>query len=139
MQLFGGRGASAARNGKTYRLNGKDNHYGDEYTTLATFGNVKVVKANNGASKSPQETQSGKDRIYATVDDKNRISTVTFYDNEGKRTTQIDLTGKAHNGIKPPHTHLGYKHSENGFHDTTQKEWKQVYRILRLWKNYNVG
>lgn len=138
LQFFGGRGASYAKNGKTYKYRGKEYKYGEEYTTLAEFGKVKVIKINEGSPTAPMETQT-KGRIYATVNKNNEIKTISFYDDTGKRTKQIDLDGHAHNGVKPPHTHLGYKHTENGFHDTDKKEWKQVYRILRLWNNYRKG
>lgn len=84
------------------------------------------------------ETQT-KGRVYATVDKKNNIKLITFYDNNGKRTTQFDLTGSAHNGVKVPHVHKGYYHTENGFHDMTKSEWKYTYRTIRMWNNYKKG
>lgn len=46
---MGGRGASSG-------LSDKGKKYGTEYTTIAQFGNVKVVRANDGGAKAPMET-----------------------------------------------------------------------------------
>lgn len=96
---MGGRGASSG-------LSDKGKRYGTEYKTLAQFGNVKVVRANDGGAKSPMETMTP-GRIYATVDKFNDIKYITFHDADGERVKQIDVKGKKHNGALP-HTHNGY-------------------------------
>ena len=73
---------------------------------------------------------SDKGKIYGT-------EYSTFYDNNGKRTKQIDLQ-KAHKGIKP-HTHHGYEHNENdsekGASKLSTEERKMVDRINKIWYN----
>lgn len=126
LQFFGGRGASSgiSDSGKRYRT---------EYKTLAQFGNVKVVQANNGEAKAPMETMTP-GRIYATVDRFNDIKYITFHDTEGERVKQIDVKGKKHNGALP-HTHNGYEHDEHGtYPGLSAKDSKRVEKILKSWE-----
>lgn len=99
---MGGRGASSgmSRSGKPY---------GTEYKTVYQSGNIKFVKSNTNSAKTPMETMT-KGRIYVTVNNKDNLVSITYYDNENKRTKQIDLT-HSHNDINP-HTHHGYLHNE---------------------------
>ena len=48
---MGGRGASSG-------ISDKGKPYGTEYKTIAQFGNVKVVRSNNGEAKSPMDTMT---------------------------------------------------------------------------------
>ena len=101
---MGGRGASSG-------ISNKGHKYGTEYHTVLRDENIKFVKNNNaGSTKTPMETMT-KGRVYVTINERNELSAITYYDNSGKRTKQIDLQ-KAHRGIKP-HTHHGYEHNEN--------------------------
>lgn len=128
--LFGGRGASSG-------LNNKGKKYGTEYKTLLTSGNIKFIKYNDADSaKTPMETMT-RGRVYVTVNNKDELATVSYYDNDGKRTKQIDLL-KEHKGIKP-HTHHGYEHNENdskkGASRLSIEENKLVERIEKIWYN----
>ena len=129
---MGGRGASSgvSENGKPY---------GSEYTTVYQSGNIKFVKQTNASNaKTPMETMT-RGRVYATVNDKDEISSISYYDNSNKRTKQIDLTHD-HQNMKP-HTHHGYYHSERdgkkGATNLTAEERKMVDRVKRLWLNKN--
>lgn len=123
---MGGRGASS-------RLSDKGKRYGTEYKTLAQFGNVKVVRANDGGAKSPMETMTP-GRIYATVDKFNDIKYITFHDADGERVKQIDVKGKKHNGALP-HTHNGYEHDEYGtYPGVSVKDSKRGDKILKSWE-----
>lgn len=129
---MGGRGVSSGTSNK-----GKK--YGTEYNTLFKSGNIKFIKYNNSKSATtPMETMT-KGRVYVTVNNKNQLSAITYYDNEGKRRKQIDLL-KAHKGMKP-HVHHGYEHNENdtnkGASNITTKEKKLIERVERLWYNKN--
>lgn len=122
---MGGRGASSglADNGK---------RYGTEYKTIAQFGNIKVVKPNDGGAKSPMETMTP-GRVYATLDKFNDIKYISFYDSEMERDKQIDVKGKKHDGALP-HTHNGYEHDEYGtYPGMSAKDGKMVERILTAW------
>lgn len=127
---MGGRGASSgiSKSGKKY---------GTEYTTLLKSGNIKFVQYNGSTSaKTPQETMT-KGRVYVTVNAKNELRAITYYDKDNKRSKQIDLD-KAHNGLLP-HTHHGYEHNENdspkGASKSTSEEKKMIDRIKKLWYN----
>lgn len=133
IQKFGGRGASSG-----VSVSGKK--YGTEFTTLYQSGRIKYIKYNDSKSaKSPMETMT-KGRVYATIDSKNEVRYVTFYNKNGKRRKQIDVAGQPHviNGEKTlPHTHLGYEHSERGTRGLTKAEENLVNKILKEWYNYN--
>lgn len=130
---MGGRGASSgiSKNGKPY---------GSEYKTVYQSDNIKFVKPNERNTTAPMETRS-KNRIYVTLDYKDEPKFVSYYDKEGKRYKQIDLTGQAHkiDGVPTlPHTHMGYNHNENGDRVLNEEEKKIVARIKKAWYNkYN--
>lgn len=126
---MGGRGASSG-------VSDKGKKYGTEYETLKTDGNIKFVRfKDSGSAKTPQETMT-KGRVYVTVNAKNVLTAITYYD-AGKRVKTIDLT-HIHNGMQP-HTHHGYIHNENdgtkGAANLTERERKMVERILKIWYN----
>ena len=124
---MGGRGASSG-----YSFSGKK--YGTEYKTVAQFGNVKVVKQidEKAAITAPMETIH-KGRVYATLDHENDIKHITFYDDEGDRSVQIDVKGPKHAGMLP-HAHVGYEHNEIADRGLTPKEEKIVKSILDSWE-----
>lgn len=127
---MGGRGASSG-------ISNKGHKYGTEYKTVLKNGNIKFVKYKESKStKTPMETMT-KGRVYVTVNNKDEILAITYYDNDGKRNKQIDLQ-KAHKGLKP-HTHHGYEHNENdskkGASKLTTEEIKMVDRITKIWYN----
>ncbi len=123
---MGGRGASSG-------MSDSGKPYGSEYKTLAQFGNIKVVKyLDTNSTKSPMETMT-RGRVYATLDGNNNIKYITFYDVEGERTRQIDVTGPKHGELEVPHTHIGYEHDEYGTRKPNAKEQKIIDRILLLW------
>ena len=125
-----GRGASSG-------ISNKGHKYGTEYKTVLKDGNIKFVKYKESKStKTPMETMT-KGRVYVTVNNKNELTAITYYDNNGKRNRQIDLQ-KVHKGIKP-HTHHGYEHNENdskkGASKLTTEEIKMVDRVTKIWYN----
>lgn len=106
--------------------------YGSEYKTVLQDGNIKFVKyklANN--AKAPLETQT-KGRIYVTVNNKDELSFISYYDRDGKRAKTIDLL-HAHNG-KSPHSHTGYEHNGTAA-DLTGEEKKLLARARSVWYN----
>ena len=129
---MGGRGASSG-------VSDSGKPYVSEYNTVYQSGNIKFVKQVNASNaKAPMETMT-RGRVYATVNDKDEISSISYYDNSNKRTKQIDLTHD-HQNMKP-HTHHGYYHSEHdgkkGATNLTAEERKMVDRVKRLWLNKN--
>ena len=122
---MGGRGASSG-------MSDSGKRYGTEFRTIAQDGEVKYVKYNGNNVTAPMETMHF-GRIYATLDKDNDVKHITFYDSNGERTKQIDLKGKAHNGLLP-HVHIGYEHNEIGDRDLNEKERKTVEKILNTWE-----
>lgn len=126
---MGGRGASSG-------LSVKGKKYGTEYKTLYQSGNIKFVKYKDGAGKTPMETMT-KGRVYATINNKGVVKSITYYDKNGKRYKQIDIdhTHKIDNSPTSPHTHIGYLHSEKGTKYLSLKERKMVDRVIKTWNN----
>ena len=123
---MGGRGASSG-------ISNKGKKYGTEYKTLLTEGNIKFVSYNESkSSKTPMETMT-EERVYVTVNNKNELTAITYYDNNGKRSKQIDLTHN-HQGLSP-HTHIGYEHDERGTRGLNRQEEKIVDKVMKLWYN----
>lgn len=126
---MGGRGASSG-------MSEKGKPYGSEFRTLLKAGNIKFVKAVDGAQKTPMETMT-KGRVYVTLNKNDNIKAITYYDAANKRTKQIDLD-RPHNKVSP-HTHHGYIHSENdsakGYANLTTEEKKMVERVKKIWYN----
>lgn len=136
---MGGRGAAS---GMSVDKHGNPkNPYGTEYRTIYRSGNIKFVVSNSGSAKTPMETMT-KGRVYATVNDRNEVKAVTYYDKNNKRAKQIDISGNAHlidGKLQLPHTHLGYVHDEHGTRVLTAKEQKMVERVLRTWYYHTGG
>lgn len=124
---MGGRGASSG-------VSDKGKEYGTEFETLLKASNIKFVRYNNsGSAKAPQETMT-KGRIYVTVNSQNDLSSITYYDTNGKRKKTIDLL-HSHNKITGEHAHHGYNHSENGTTRLTPDEKRMVEFVRKTWLN----
>lgn len=130
---MGGRGASSG-------MSVKGKKYGTEYTTLYQSGNIKFIKYNDSKSaKTPIETMT-KNRIYVTLGQDNIPKAITFYDNDGKRTKQIDITGKPHKineKLTLPHSHYGYFHDEKGTFEISESDRKIIDNVFKIWNNKN--
>jgi hypothetical protein len=124
---MGGRGSSSGVGDKSY---------GTEFHTVYQSRNIKFVKYNDGSAKAPMETMTN-GRIYVTVNDKDALKSISYYDKDGKRYKQIDLTSPHKIGgvDTMPHTHIGYYHSENGLRQLSEKEKKMVERVTKIWRN----
>lgn len=123
---MGGRGASSG-------TSAKGNRYGSQYHAVMTDGNVNFVSKNSRESESLIETMT-RGRVYAHVEGDD-LKSIIYFDADGKRSKQIDLT-HAHEG-KKPHTHYGYEFKK-GEHDAsrlTTKEKAMVERVIKLWEN----
>lgn len=135
---MGGRGASSGFS--VDKAGNPKQKYGTEYRTLLQSGNIKYIVPNTGSAKTPMETMT-KGRVYATVNAKNEIKAITYYDKDNKRFKQIDVSGRTHHiGGKPelPHTHHGYQHEEyGGTKLLSPKEHKMVERVLKTWYYHN--
>lgn len=131
---MGGRGASSG-----ISIHGKK--YGSGYKTVHEYSNIKFIISNADSTNAPMETMK-QGRVYATIDkNKSKVKSITYYDSEGKRFKQIDLTHfHIINGVKENrHVHLGYLHDENGSRSPTNKEYKMINRVLNAWKQYKRG
>lgn len=93
------------------------------------------------ASKNPFETQA-KDRIYAIVNFQDEVKSIVFFDSNGMKSKEIDISGRAHivNGERVlPHAHLDYNHGENGTRKPTEDEQAEIDTILKEWYNFKHG
>ncbi|MEQ2957361.1 hypothetical protein [Slackia piriformis] len=87
---MGGRGASSG----TSHYERKDgtvieNPYGSQYHSVMTSGNIKFVSKSSRRSEPLMETMT-KGRVYAHVEGDD-MKSIVYFDNENKRTKQIDL------------------------------------------------
>ena len=98
--------------------------YGTEYRTVYRSGNIKFVKVNSGNTTPPMETMT-KGRVYVTVNNKDRIKSITYYDKNGKRYKQIDID----------HNHYIDGKPEKGTHYLSEKEEKMLDRVKKTWYN----
>ena len=113
--------------------------YGSQYHSLLTVGNIKFVKKNNGAEETLMETMT-RGRVYATVGHGEKIQSIVYFDNENKRSKQIDIQHVHKNpssGEKLiPHVHHGYEHNEHdgksGAAHLTKQEKAMVDRVLDI-------
>ncbi len=124
---MGGRGASSG-------MSDKGKKYGTEFSSLLKTSNIKFVKYNGAYNaKDPLETMT-KGRLYVTINDKNEINTINYYDSDGKRVKSINLLHD-HKEIKGQHAHEGYFHDENGTRHLTTQEKKLVEFVKGKWYN----
>lgn len=127
---MGGRGASSG-------VGENKRKYGTEYETLYETDMFKFVRYNYGAATAPMETMT-EGRVYVTINRKNQIKSISFYDENNKRYKQIDQK-HPHMvaGIRTdPHTHYGYEHDEGGTYDLSSKEREVLERVKTLWYNH---
>lgn len=133
---MGGRGAASG-------INSKGMKYGTEYHTLLQYQNIKFVSINGGKSATPPMETMTRKRIYVTINNQEKIKSIDFYDDSGKRVKQIDVTGRPHkiDGEQVlPHTHFGYFHEENGgTKRVTKSERELIDKVKRIWNNRNRG
>lgn len=126
---MGGRGASSG-------ISDSGKRYGTEFTSLMKAGNIKFVKYNDSDNaKDPLETMT-RGRVYVTINAKNEINSINYYDNNGKRVKSINLLHD-HNEIKGEHTHVGYYHKEKGTRKLTTQEKKMVEFVKKAWYDRN--
>lgn len=124
---MGGRGASSG-------VSVKGKHYGSEFRTLLQADNVKFVKQNAAMNaKDPLETMA-KGRIYATINDEDKINAISYYGDDGKRIKTINLI-HSHENFTGEHTHIGYYHDEGGTRGLTDEEKKLVAFVKKAWYN----
>lgn len=124
---MGGRGASSG-------VSVKGKPYGSEFRTLLQADNVKFVKQNAAMNaKDPLETMT-KGRIYATINDEDKINAISYYGDDGKRIKTINLL-HSHKQFTGEHTHIGYYHDEGGTRGLTDEEKKLVAFVKKAWYN----
>lgn len=121
---MGGRGASSG-------VSNHGNEYGSQYETLLTSGNMRFVRKTSPQSETLMETAT-KGRVYIVVDSKDHLGSVVYFDQEMKRSKQIDLSHR-HKG-KRPHAHEGYLHDGDA-RNLTEKELAMVERVYKVWNN----
>lgn len=140
---MGGRGAASPSG--YYGENG-ENKYGSEYTSVLQKGNIKFLIPNKGRAKAPLETQINtkqkpNGRIYVTIDGKATVSSISYYDGDGKKFKSTDVNRRDHiedkENLGHTHTHVGYEHSETGSRSPDVHEQKMVNRVLKIWEEFS--
>lgn len=131
IMLYGGRGASSG-------ISNKGHKYGTDYKTILKSGNIKFVTKSRTDAESLLETMT-KGRVYVLLNNKGNPGYIYYYDNDLKKSKEIDLTN-SHKKMGV-HTHHGYYHNENdvskkGATKLTPKEEKMVERVNELWYNH---
>lgn len=128
---MGGRGASSG-------MSRYGNPYGSQYHALLAVGNVKYIEKNSKSSETLMETMT-RGRVYAVID-RGEVKSIVYFDNENKRSKQIDLAD--HRGLSP-HIHVGYLHNENSPNGQpirlSAEERAMVDRVLSDWEQYKQG
>ncbi len=142
---MGGRGASS---GTSKGRGGKPgNRYGTQYKAFLgkdgkplVDGNVKFVEKTEANEEVLMETMT-RGRVYAHVNNNGDLASIVYFDNDNRRSKQIDLT-HPHDGMQP-HVHRGYYHNEytvNGQPtNLTTQERALLDRIIRFWNNHRSG
>lgn len=127
---MGGRGSSSG-------ISDKGNKYGTQYHTVLKDGNIKFIKANDGASESLLETMT-KGRVYVLINSNNNIKSINYFDNDNKRSKRIDID-HSHAGMNP-HVQHGYYGTEEtakiGATKLSPEEKAMVDRVLKIWDNW---
>ncbi len=130
--FMGGRGASSG-------ISNFGSPYGSQYHTSLTVVNIKFVSKNSRQSQPLMETMA-RGCVYAHVEG-NDIKSIIYFDNENKRSKQIDIDHE--HGGNSPHTHHGYYHNERdspkGASRLTPDEQRIFDRVVSIWKNRNRG
>lgn len=140
---MGGRGASSG----TSKLSKDGKRGGNAYGTMfraiigadgkpIVHGNIKFVEATD-ANKNEEvlmETMT-RGRVYVLVAN-GKPKSVIYFDNDNKRSKQIDFDGRHGSG---GHVHRGYLHDEyspNGKPTgLLPKEREMLERVLTIWEN----
>lgn len=130
---MGGRGAASG-------ISDKGRKYGTEYHSVLKKDNIKFVKYNFGNTTVPLETMSSdKRRIYATINNQEKVKFITGYSKNGQLAWQIDVSGKAHyvNGerIETPHIHIGKDHVNTKVKTLNKRYRKILHKVQEAWYN----
>jgi len=121
---MGGRGAASG-------MSVSGNKYGTEYLTIHRSDNIKYLKRNVGKANLPLETMAGdQNRVYASINDKNKIQAIGFYNKNGDKRRQIDLL-HTHGG-EVPHVHSGYYHPDDTVR-LTKSDKAYIKKVTRIW------
>lgn len=110
--------------------NGALTTYGSEFQTLLVDGNVKFVTTRNPheSVRTPKETRSP-GRVYVTITEKGKVQSITSYDQQGKKSVQIDIW-HPHGGMQP-HAHDRDDHTKA--RSLTQYEQLLLKYALKKW------
>lgn len=114
--------------------------YGTEFETLYQVDNIKFVRYKDASSATAPQVTKTSNRIYAVVNAKDEVKFVVFFDEENKRSKQIDVAGQSHfvdgKKLDPPHTHQGYNHDEGGTRELNDDEKAVLEKVQREWYNH---
>lgn len=128
---MGGRGSfvDVSADNFNFTLNGQ------QYVSLGTIGNIKLIEKVRGNTKSvsaPVYSHTA-GRIYATIKN-GKLKCISFYDENHKQVKSIDFD-HAHKGVKP-HVHFNMCHDKNapGI-PLSAKDWEIVNLIKKEMKN----
>ena len=114
------------------------------YHTIARYNKVRFVVQNGDWNKHYKLTEMSNSpwAVYAQIDSKGNLNTITFYDGSRKKIKEIDLD-KAHHKMLP-HVHecnsktsLRIKGQEP--RPLTKKEQNKVNKIVEYFKKHDLS
>ena len=124
---MGGRGASSG-------MSEKGNPYGSQYQTVAESGNIKFITGKAVKPEELLETMT-RGRVYVLLNSKDNIKSITYFDNENKRSRVVEID-HGHQKMKE-HVHIGYERPKrNGKSYATKptaKDREMIDRVSKIW------
>lgn len=115
-----------------------------KYHTIARYNNVRFIVQNSDWNSHYKLTEMSNSpwTIYAGVDSKGILQTITFYNGNRKKYKEVDLT-KPHHGMSPhvyecdPKLSLSLKDKEPRL--LTTKEKNKVNKIVDYFIKHNLS
>lgn len=136
---MGGRGASSGISERGHKYGTQFHAVRDSDGKPMVYGNIKFVRLNEEAEDNDLLETMTRGRVYAVVGPDDKVKRIIYFDNDNRRSRQVDLS-HSHKGMAPPHVHHGYLHveaepSKSGASRPTAEERRMVETVLRLWED----
>lgn len=126
---MGGRGASSG-------MSEKGNPYGSQYQTVTESGNIKFITGKAVKPEELLETMT-RGRVYVLLNSKDNIKSITYFDNENKRSRVVEVD-HGHQKMKE-HVHIGYERTKRDGKSyatkPTAKDREMIDRVSKIWDN----
>ena len=105
------------------------------YSTVAREGDLKVVVLNATENQiKPIELSNSANSIYAIKNDKGKITSINFFDEDKRKTKQIDLKHKHQGMIPHVHEFHGEKYHPSSARPCNKEEQELISKAKELAK-----